>query len=53
MDVSRGDHHATPAIKKAFTQAAALIKRLEVFGKLQAKHGTVLVVGGQPDFIAP
>ncbi|WP_331752571.1 IS110 family transposase [Streptomyces chartreusis] len=53
LDVGKGEHHATavtPAGKKAFD------KRLpnsepnlrEVFGKLQAKHGTVLVVVDQP-----
>ncbi len=53
LDVGKGEHHATavtPAGKKAFD------KRLpntepelrELFSKLQAKHGTVLVVVDQP-----
>ncbi|MFE9859891.1 IS110 family transposase [Streptomyces sp. NPDC005780] len=53
LDVGKGQHHAT-----AVTQAGkkAFDKRLpnseprlrEVFGKLKAKHGTVLVVVDQP-----
>lgn len=53
LDVGKGEHHATavtPTGKKAFD------KRLpntepefrELFAKLQAKHGTVLVVVDQP-----
>lgn len=53
LDVGKGEHHAT-----AVTQAGkeAFDKRLpntepklrELFAKLQAKHGTVLVVVDQP-----
>lgn len=53
LDVGEGEHHATavtPVGKKAFD------KRLpnsepelrEAFGKLQAQHGTVLVIVDQP-----
>ncbi|GAB2901396.1 hypothetical protein GCM10027074_78470 [Streptomyces deserti] len=54
LDVGKGEHHATavtPAGKKAFDKRLPNSEpRLrEVFGKLQAKHGTVLVVVDQPD----
>ncbi|MFE5549690.1 IS110 family transposase [Streptomyces sp. NPDC056534] len=50
--VGRGEHHATavtPAEKKAFDKRLpnSEPKLREVFGKLQAKHGTVLVVVDQ------
>ncbi len=53
LDVGKGEHHATavtPAGKKAFDKRLPNSEpRLrEVFGKLQAKHGTVLVVVDQP-----
>jgi transposase len=53
LDVGKGEHHATavtPAGKKAFDKRMpnSEPKLREVFGKLQAKHGTVLVVVDQP-----
>ncbi|WP_280883294.1 IS110 family transposase [Streptomyces pseudovenezuelae] len=53
LDVGKGEHHATavtPAGKKAFDKRLPNTEpRLrEVFDKLQAKHGTVLVVVDQP-----
>ncbi len=53
LDVGKGEHHATavtPAEKKAFDKRLpnSQPKLREVFGKLQAKHGTVLVVVDQP-----
>ncbi|WP_093493421.1 IS110 family transposase [Streptomyces sp. 2112.3] len=53
LDVGKGEHHATavtPAGKKAFDKRLpnSEPKLREVFGKLQAKHGTVLVVVDQP-----
>lgn len=53
LDVGKGEHHATAVTP---TGKKALDKRLpnsepkirEVFGKLKAKHGTVLVVVDQP-----
>ncbi|MEY9969267.1 transposase [Streptacidiphilus sp. MAP12-16] len=53
LDVGKGEHHATavtPAGKKAFDRRLpnSEPKLREVFGKLQAKHGTVLVVVDQP-----
>ncbi|MGW6805797.1 IS110 family transposase, partial [Streptomyces sp. NPDC055039] len=53
LDVGKGEHHATavtPAGKKAFDKRLpnSELKLREVFGKLQAKHGTVLVVVDQP-----
>lgn len=52
LDVGKGEHHATavtPAGKKAFDGRLpnSEPKLREVFGKLQAKHGTVLVVVDQ------
>ncbi|MFC8868029.1 IS110 family transposase [Streptomyces sp. NPDC057148] len=53
LDVGKGEHHATavtPAGKKAFDKRLpnSEPKLREVFGKLQAKHGTVLVAVDQP-----
>lgn len=53
LDVGKGEHHATavtPAGEKAFDKRMpnSEPKLREVFGKLQAKHGTVLVVVDQP-----
>ncbi|MER5666526.1 IS110 family RNA-guided transposase [Streptomyces mirabilis] len=53
LDVGKGEHHATavtPAGKKAFDKRLSNSepKLREVFGKLQAKHGTVLVIVDQP-----
>ncbi|MET9820532.1 IS110 family transposase [Streptomyces sp. NPDC006349] len=53
LDVGKGEHHATavtPVGKKAFDKRLPNSEpRLrEVFGKLQAQHGTVLVVVDQP-----
>lgn len=53
LDVGKGEHHATalaPAGKKAFDKRLPNTepKLREVFTKLQAKHGTVLVVVDQP-----
>ncbi|MEU4777327.1 IS110 family transposase [Micromonospora sp. NPDC023633] len=53
LDVGKGEHHATavtPAGKKAFDKRLpnSEPKLRELFGKLQAKHGTVLVVVDQP-----
>ena len=53
LDVGKGEHHATavtPAGKKAFDKRLPNTEpRLrELFAKLQAKHGTVLVVVDQP-----
>ncbi|MFF3350533.1 transposase, partial [Streptomyces sp. NPDC002779] len=53
LDVGKGEHHATavtPAGKKAFDKRLpnSEPKLREVFGKLKAKHGTVLVVVDQP-----
>ncbi|MFD5087550.1 IS110 family transposase [Kitasatospora sp. NPDC058406] len=53
LDVGKGEHHATaltPAGKKVFDKALPNSEpRLrELFTKLQAKHGTVLVVVDQP-----
>ncbi|MFE4667716.1 IS110 family transposase [Streptomyces sp. NPDC056716] len=53
LDVGKGEHHATavtPAGKKALDKRLpnSEPKLREVFGKLQAKHGTVLVVVDQP-----
>lgn len=58
LDVGKGEHHATavtPAGKKAFD------KRLpnsepqlrELFAKLQAEHGTVLVINSRPAQLRP
>ncbi|MBC9719735.1 IS110 family transposase [Streptomyces sp. TRM66268-LWL] len=53
LDVGKGEHHATAvtsAGKKAFDRRLpnSEPKLREVFAKLQAKHGTVLVVVDQP-----
>jgi hypothetical protein len=53
LDVGKGEHHATavtPTGKKAFDKRLSNSepKLREVFAKLQAKHGTVLVVVDQP-----
>uniref|UniRef100_UPI0035D77A6A IS110 family transposase n=1 Tax=Bacillus thuringiensis TaxID=1428 RepID=UPI0035D77A6A len=53
LDVGKGEHHATavtPAGTKAFDRRLpnSEPKLREVFGKLQAKHGIVLVVVDQP-----
>lgn len=53
LDVGKGEHHATavtPADKKAFDKRLPNTepKLRELFAKLQAKHGTVLVVVDQP-----
>ncbi|MFD8820073.1 IS110 family transposase, partial [Streptomyces sp. NPDC059627] len=53
LDVGKGEHHATavtPAGKKAFDRRPPNTepKLRELFAKLQAKHGTVLVVVDQP-----
>ncbi len=53
LDVGKGEHHATavtPTGKKAFCKRLpnSEPKLREVFRKLQAKHGTVLVVVDQP-----
>jgi len=53
LDVGKGEHHATavtPTGKKAFDKRLpnSEPKLREVFGKLKAKHGTVLVVVDQP-----
>ena len=53
LDVGKGEHHATaltPAGKKAFDKALPNTepKLRELFAKLQARHGTVLVVVDQP-----
>ena len=53
LDVGKGEHHATaltPAGKKALDKRLpnSEPKLREVFAKLQAKHGTVLVVVDQP-----
>ncbi|MFG3229557.1 IS110 family transposase [Kitasatospora sp. NPDC048194] len=53
LDVGKGEHHATaltPAGKRVFDKRLPNTepKLREVFGKLQAKHGTVLVVVDQP-----
>ncbi|MFI6937063.1 IS110 family transposase [Streptomyces sp. NPDC050287] len=53
LDVGKGEHHATavtPAGKKALNKRLpnSEPKLREVFGKLKAKHGTVLVVVDQP-----
>ena len=53
LDVGKGEHHATaltPAGKKAFDKRLpnSEPKLREVFAKLIAKHGTVLVVVDQP-----
>lgn len=53
LDVGKGEHHATavtPAGKKAFDKRLPHTepKLRELFAKLQAKHGTVLVVVDQP-----
>lgn len=53
LDVGKGEHHATavtPAGKKAFDKRLPNTepKLRELFAKLQAKHGTVLVVLDQP-----
>jgi transposase len=53
LDVGKGEHHATaltPAGKKAFDKALPNTepKLRELFAKLQAKHGTVLIVVDQP-----
>ncbi|MFJ8391126.1 IS110 family transposase [Streptomyces sp. NPDC094438] len=53
LDVGKGEHHATaltPAGKKAFDKRLpnSEPKLGEVFAKLIAKHGTVLVVVDQP-----
>ncbi|MGW2836157.1 IS110 family transposase [Streptomyces sp. NPDC001286] len=52
LDVGKGDHHATaltPAGKKTFDRRLpnSEPKLREVFAKLQAKHGTVLVIVDQ------
>ncbi|MGY0058600.1 IS110 family RNA-guided transposase [Streptomyces sp. LZ34] len=53
LDVGKGEHHATavtPAGKKAFDKRLpnSEPKLREVFTKLKAKHGTVLVIVDQP-----
>ncbi|MFE9387742.1 IS110 family transposase [Streptomyces sp. NPDC007025] len=53
LDVGKGEHHATavtPAGKKAFDRRLpnSEPKLREVFSKLTAKHGTVLVAVDQP-----
>lgn len=53
LDVGKGEHHATavtPAGKKAFDKRLPHTepKLRELFAKLQAKHGTVLVVVDPP-----
>ncbi|CAM5409443.1 IS110 family transposase [Streptomyces violaceorubidus] len=53
LDVGKGEHHATavtPAGKKVFDKRLPNTepKLRELFAKLQAKHGTVLVVVDQP-----
>ncbi|MFE1852135.1 IS110 family transposase [Streptomyces sp. NPDC059489] len=53
LDVGKGEHHATaltPEGKKTFDKRLPNTesKLREVFAKLQAKHGTVLVVVDQP-----
>jgi hypothetical protein len=53
LDVGKGEHHATaltPAGKKVFDKRLPNTepKLREVFARLQAKHGTVLVVVDQP-----
>lgn len=53
LDVGKGEHHATaltPGGKKVFDKRLPNTepKLREVFTKLQAKHGTVLVVVDQP-----
>lgn len=53
LDVGKGEHHATavtPAGKKAFDKRLPNTepKLRELFAKLQAKIGTVLVVVDQP-----
>jgi transposase len=53
LDVGKGEHHATavtPAGKKAFDKRLPNTepKLRELFAKLRAKHGTVLVVVDQP-----
>lgn len=53
LDVGKGEHHATavtPAGKKAFDKRLpnSEPKLREVFAKLRAKHGAVLVVVDQP-----
>lgn len=53
LDVGRAEHHATavtPAGKKTFDKRLPNTepKLRELFAKLQAKHGTVLVVVDQP-----
>jgi hypothetical protein len=53
LDVGKSEHHATavtPAGKKAFDQLLpnTETKLRELFAKLQAHHGTVLVVVDQP-----
>ncbi|MFE5550275.1 transposase, partial [Streptomyces sp. NPDC056534] len=57
LDVGKGEHHATavtPAGKKAFDKRLPNTesKLRELFAKLQAKHGTVLVVVDQPASIS-
>ena len=53
LDVGKGEHHATavnPAGKKVFDKPLpnSEPKLRELFEKLRAKHGTVLVVVDQP-----
>ena len=53
LDIGKGEHHATaltPEGKKTFDKRLPNTesKLREVFAKLQAKHGTVLVVVDQP-----
>ncbi|MFD8820306.1 transposase, partial [Streptomyces sp. NPDC059627] len=53
LDVGKSEHHATavtPAGEKAFDKRLPNTepKLRELFAKLQAKHGTVLVVVDQP-----
>ncbi|WP_435797965.1 IS110 family transposase [Streptomyces klenkii] len=53
LDVGKGEHHATaltPAGKKVFDKRLPNTepKLREVFARLQAKHGTVLLVVDQP-----
>jgi hypothetical protein len=53
LDVGKGEHHATavtPAGKKSFDKRLpnSEPKLREFFTKLQAEHGTVLVVVDQP-----
>lgn len=58
LDVGKGEHHATAVTttgKKAFDRRLpnSEPKLREVFAKLQAKHGTVLVIVDQPPRSGP